>query len=157
MIFLKCKLPNGKCHLKFPFWLSASVPNMHSFFIERECIEFIYCQYTPAVSNTLLLWKKRMAIHCLESGWIRKYAPSEICTPWPSRLPQRAYFPIHPSSRQCIITLLLPRKVKGPKPQSQNLSAIPKVSGKGEPPPKNCFQKQHFCTLMHLSGLFLGL
>ena len=32
------------------------------FFIERECIEFIYCQYTPAVwreiSNTLPLWKK---------------------------------------------------------------------------------------------------
>ena len=36
------------------------------FFIERECIEIIYCQYYPAIwgviSNTLLLWKtNRMA------------------------------------------------------------------------------------------------
>ena len=34
------------------------------FFIERECIEFIYCQYTQAVwrviSNTLPLWKKEL-------------------------------------------------------------------------------------------------
>ena len=91
-------------------------------------------QYTPAL-------EKRMAIYCLESGWIRKYAPSEICTPRPSRLPQGAYFP----SRQCIITLLLPRKVMDPKPQSQNLSAIPKVSGKGvPPPPKDLLPKTAF-------------
>ena len=64
---------------------------------------------------------------------------------WPSRLPQGAYFPIHPSSRQCIITLLLPRKVMDPKPQSQNLSAIPKVSGKGvPPPPKDLLPKTAF-------------
>ena len=47
-------------------------------FIERVCIEFIYCQYTPAgwrvISNTLPFWKK-MAIHCLQSGWIGKHAP----------------------------------------------------------------------------------
>ena len=34
----------------------------HSFFPERECIEFIYCQYYPAiwdvVSNTPPPWKK---------------------------------------------------------------------------------------------------
>ena len=76
-----------------------------------------------------------MSIHCLELGWIGKYAflgPRDLpqqgfCTPRPSRLPsgnllglgvqnpcfgksldpRGAYFPIHPSSRQCIITRFL--------------------------------------------------
>ena len=52
-------------------------------FIERECIEFIYCQYTPSfwrvISNTLPLWKK-IAMHCLESGWIGKYTRQCIIT-----------------------------------------------------------------------------
>ena len=74
-----------------------------------------------------------MSIHCLELGWIGKYAflgPRDLsqqgfCTPRPSRLPsgnlsglgvqnpcfgksldpRGAFFPIHPSSRQCIITI----------------------------------------------------
>ena len=43
------------------------------FFIKRECIEIIYCQYYPVIwgviSDTLPLWKKE----CLESGSIGKY------------------------------------------------------------------------------------
>ena len=46
---------------KWPL-MSLKDPNKSFFFIEREGIEFIYCQYTPAVwgviSNTLPLWKK---------------------------------------------------------------------------------------------------
>ena len=53
------------------------------FFIERECIEFKYWQYTPAVwrviSNTLPLWKKEW--HCVKSGWIGKYAPLDNLHP----------------------------------------------------------------------------
>ena len=48
------------------------------FVIERECIEFIFCQYHPAlwvvISNNSRSGK-RMAIHCLELEWIGKYAP----------------------------------------------------------------------------------
>ena len=72
---------------------------------------YISVKTTPAVwsviSNTLPLWKKRMAIHCLESGWIGKYAPSAIYIPRPSRLPQDGYFPIHSSSQQCFIPIHL--------------------------------------------------
>ena len=65
-------------------------------------------QNTPALEN-------RMAIHCLKSGWIGKYAP--LGNFHPSALGQSpgprganclrgAYFPIHPSSRQSIITII---------------------------------------------------
>ena len=95
-------------------------------YIGRECIDFIYCQYTPAVwraiSNTPPLWKK---IHCLESGWIGKCAPlgnlhSLALKGW--KLPQGAYFPIHPSSRHCIITIFHKRK-------SRVISSWPVITG----------------------------
>ena len=67
--------------------------------------------------------EKRMSIHCLESGWIGKNTPLGLqdlpqqgfCTPRPSGVWVQnpalanllslggAYFPIHPSFRQCII------------------------------------------------------
>ena len=63
-----------------------------------------------------------MVIHCLESEWIGKNAPlgnlhpsafeiTPRLRPWPisrasgCKLPQGANFPIHPSFRQCIITI----------------------------------------------------
>ena len=52
-------------------------------FIERECIEFIYCQYTPAVwgviSNTLPLWKKEWQY--IASSWdeLENTPPSANC------------------------------------------------------------------------------
>ena len=91
------------CHQRRWSW-----GNCHSFFIEQECIEFIYCQYTPAVwrviSNSLPLWKK-WQYTALSRDELENMPPSAICTPRPSRLPQAAYFPIHPFSRQCNVTI----------------------------------------------------
>ena len=58
-------------------------------------------QYIPALG-------KRMAIHCLQSGWIGKYAPlgpQAISRASGCKVPMGAYFPIHPDSRQCIAIL----------------------------------------------------
>ena len=67
------------------------------FFIERECFEFKYCQYTLAVwrviSNTLPLYKKSRPSRL----------PSGNLSGLGCKLPQGAYFPTHPSSWQCII------------------------------------------------------
>ena len=62
-------------------------------------------QYTPAL-------EKRMAMHCLESGWIGKYAPLSNLHPSECKLPQAAYFSIHLSSRQCIITFPQPSRFR---------------------------------------------
>ena len=77
-------------------------------FIEREYIEFIYCQYTPTVwrviTNTLPLWNKNgNTLPRVGMNW--KIRPSRQSAPLgPRDCLKGAYFPIHPSSRQCIIS-----------------------------------------------------
>ena len=65
-------------------------------------------QYTPALeenSNTLprdgMNWKIRLKIPLSPRDCLRAISRASGC-----KLPQLAYFPIHPSSRQCIITIL---------------------------------------------------
>ena len=54
--------------------------------------------YTPIL-------KKKWQYTTSSRDELENMLPSEICTPRPSRLPQGAYFPIHSSSWQCIITI----------------------------------------------------
>ena len=82
--------------LSIPFY-RAGVYWIYILSIHPGCLRGDF-QYTPAL-------EKRMAIHCLELGWIGKYAPL-------GKLPQGAYFPIHPFSRQCIITILWVKKYR---------------------------------------------
>ena len=96
-----------------------------------NCLRGRIFQYIPPFGSVLLQYtpalEKIMSIHCLHSGWIGKYAPlgpqdlpqQGFCTPRPLRLPSGCkipasanllilggpYFPIHPSSRQCIVTV----------------------------------------------------
>ena len=62
------------------------------FFIERECIEFKYCQYTPAVwrviSNIPPVWKKKESQYTASSrSELENTPPETICTLRPERLP----------------------------------------------------------------------
>ena len=105
--------PKGE-RCKNPCWGKSRGPReafFPFFFIEQECIEFIYCQYYPAtrgvISNKLPLWKKNG--NALPQVKMNSKIPpppppppSAICT---SRLPQGAFFPIHPSTQQRIITI----------------------------------------------------
>ena len=82
---------------------SFSSAGVYGIYILSILPSYLGCnfQYTPAL-------EKRMAIHCLESGWIGKCAPFGNLHPSAlegCKLPQGAYFPIHPTSRQCIITI----------------------------------------------------
>ena len=107
-------------------WALADIS--HFFFIEQNYIEIIYWQYYPAIlywqyypaiwsviSNTLPVWKKECQFTAssrdeLENTPLRQFAPlNHRDCPRASgcKLPQGAYFPIHPSSRQCIITILV--------------------------------------------------
>ena len=69
----KSSLPQ-EGQLGAPCWTGKSF-----FFKERECIEFIYCQYYPPTRGCNFQFtsalEKRMAIHYLKSGWIGNLHP----------------------------------------------------------------------------------
>ena len=81
------------------------------FFTEWQCIEFLSVNTNwpmgGVISNTLPpCVKEWQHTDALRKDELENTSPSAICTPRPLRLPLGAYFPIHPSSRQCISTFL---------------------------------------------------
>ena len=93
------------------------------------------------IFNSLPLWKKE---------W--QYTTSSrdelaICTPWPSRLPQGAYFPIHSSSRQCIITTLPQMSVGAPREwQKWSLSQDGQLGAQWPGPTTLCRHWHKYCA-----------
>ena len=86
----KSSLPQ-EGQLGAPCWTGKSF-----FFKERECIEFIYCQYYPPTRGCNFQFtsalEKRMAIHYLKSGWIGKYAPLSNLHPLTLEIASRGVF-----------------------------------------------------------------
>ena len=81
----------------------------HYFFIERSVWKWYNVNTTRLFgmlfSNTLPLWEKEWQYTASSRDELENTPPLAICTPRPSRLPQGAYFTIHPFSWLCIIAI----------------------------------------------------